>query len=180
MGIFVSKKVSVLVSTLLIATGSIASANKDAAYHHRAATLNFTPGGADLSAQDQTKLRDLVNAVGISKIKRVEVAGWSDKEFPQTGSDLAKADRELAEKRISKVKDFLKDDLDVSRVSTYNMAETSNWMARTLRTDDAELKSIFSKEGSAPIMREDFNTITKEGAPSKVVVLAIIDETKKE
>ena len=139
------------------------------------AILTFAAGKADLSDAEKAKLHEIVASIGADNLRRVEVAAWSDKAFPRSGNDLPKADRDLADKRADAINDYLKkeDDLSFMRIRTYSMAETSNWLARMFRTDEAELKSVFSKENEAPMAREDFNTILNEGGPSKAVVVFI-------
>jgi len=137
--------------------------------------LDFDSSSADLTDLAKSKLRDAVSVVGADNIRRVEVAAWSDKNFPRTGGDLSKPDRDLADKRADNINDFLKHDLDLSfmRIRTYSMAEGSNWLARMFRTDEAELKSVFAKENEAPMAREDFNAIINQGGPSRAVIVLI-------
>lgn len=141
----------------------------------RSAVLHFSSGSANLTESEKQKLNDIVTKIGADNIKRVEIASWSDKEFPVTGPDLPKVDRNLAEERASSINSYLKDPMNVTfmRIRTYSMAETSNWLARTFRTDGAELKSVFAKEGETPMVRDDFNVIHNEGGPSKAVVIFI-------
>lgn len=158
-------------------SGVMGTSQEDIQKHanDRSTVLTFDKGVSALSADNQQKIRDLVTAIGMENITRVEVAAWSDKEFPKKGADLAKADRDLADQRVSKINDFLKTDLNFSAldIKTFNMAETSNWLARAIRTDEAELKSIFSKEAMAPMARADFNVIAREGAPMKAVIVFV-------
>lgn len=146
-------------------------------YHDygRSAVIMFSKGKADLTQSEKTKLENIVAAIGVDNIKRVEIASWSDKDFPKAGPDLPKVDKDLADERASKINDLLKGPLDVSmlRIRTYSMAETSNWIARMFRTDEAELKSVFAKEGETPMARDDFNVIMNEGGPSRAVVVFI-------
>lgn len=141
----------------------------------RSAIISFDAGSSALSENDRKLVRDLIQKVGSENISRIEVAAWSDKAFPLTGSDLPKDDRDLAEQRAAHTQDFITEDMNIStlKVSKYNMAETSNWLARTFRTDEAELKSVFAKQAVAPMARADFNVIYKEGAPSKAVVIVV-------
>jgi len=192
-----TKKLSLLASALLAfgitssalaadydSTSQMASPNKmmgtsesDIQKHatDRSVTLMFDKGSANLSAASQESLRNLVTTIGMANISRAEVAAWSDKDFPRTGSDLAKADRDLADQRVTKINDYLKSNLNFSamNIKNFNMAETSNWLARTFRTDEAELKSVFSKEAVAPMARADFNVMVREGAPMKAVVVFV-------
>lgn len=153
------------------------TSEKDVQKHayDRSAVLTFDVGSATLSEADKAKIRDLAANIGHDQISKIEIAAWSDKPFPKGSSDLSKADQDLAEKRSNNINKFVKDELNVSGMKTteYNMAETSNWLARMMRTDEAELKSVFAKEESAPMARADFNFIASEGAPSKAVVVLV-------
>ncbi len=51
------------------------------------------------------------------------------------------------------------------------MAEKSNWLARAFNTQDAELKSLFSKEAAGPITNDDFDIIKENGDAGSVVIL---------
>jgi hypothetical protein len=175
MRLFTSPKLGVVLTGLLLVTGNAFAHGSKGAVGH-SATLSFPTGVADLSSDSMAKLKDIVAKVGADNIERIELAVWSDKAFPKTGDDLSKADRELADKRADKIEEFLKDSLKVSDVKDYNMAETSNWLAKAFRTDDAELKSIFAKEANAPLNREEFNLIAEEGGPSKAVAVVIMEK----
>ena len=141
----------------------------------KSAVITFTKGTSELTNAGREKLRHIVSTMGVDNVSRVEIASWSDKNFPMTGADLPKADKNLADDRADKINDFLKDQTDLStlRIRKYSMAETSNWLARLLRTDEAELRSVFAKEGETPMMRDDFNTIKTEGGPSRAVVVFV-------
>lgn len=157
---------------------NVSKASTKTQYHDygRSAVVNFSRGSANLTEPAKEKLKDIVAKIGADNIKRVEIASWSDKDFPKSGPDLPKADRNLAEQRASSIHDFLKGPLDISfmRIRSYSMAETSNWLARTFRTDGAELKSVFAKEDETPMVRDDFSVILDEGGPSKAVIVFIL------
>lgn len=137
------------------------------------ATIKFQPGSAMLSDADKATLTNLVtDARATAKIDEITVAAWSDRAFPRGGTKLSDADRDLAEKRADAIEEHLDKQLQVTDVDTYNMAEDSNWLAKTLNTDDAELKSIFTKRGSrTPVTNAEFHLIRNEGGPSEAVVV---------
>jgi hypothetical protein len=133
--------------------------------------LDFKNGQQQLSAAHRNKLRTFINAAKArGEIDEVKIAVWSDKEFPATG-ELSDKDRTLASKRAEHLENFLTDQLDVSEVETFNMAEKSNWLARTFNTDDAEIKSLFGTEGGAPIDHDEFQVFKSKGDASKAIVL---------
>lgn len=146
--------------------------------YDRSQVITFASQSAVLSAADKNKIRRLVSSLGKENIDRIELAVWSDKALPRTGTALTIADRDLARERIRSIDRFLKQDLDISgmTISSYNMAEPANWLARTFRTDDAELKSAFAFEANTPMEREDFNLIYREGAPSRAVLVLVGDK----
>lgn len=141
----------------------------------RSVVLVFDQNNSTLNVEQENRLMELVSSVGADNIQRIEVAAWSDKDFPLKGEDLPKADRALAEARARNIKNYLRDNTSLTTwsISNYNMAETSNWLARTFRTSDYELKSVFAKEASAPMSRSDYNLIASEGGPCKAVVVLI-------
>lgn len=137
-------------------------------------TITFDNKSAVLTESDKTALRGVVEkARNKGVLTEVTVASWSDKVLPRQSQRLTDADRDLAIARSSVVADYLKNVLLVKAdVDTYNMAEASNWMARTFRTSDSELKSLFSKKGmQAPVTNAEFEVIKNEGAPCEAVVV---------
>ena len=150
-----------------------ADSEMDTSLYGRSVVLNFENGSSLLRTEEQAKLRSIVNNVGPDNVDKIELAVWSDRAFPRKGKSLPKADRDLVDNRIVTVNEFLKTYMNSPSIKVYNMADASNWVARTFKTDDAELKSIFSKDASAPMTREDFNIIARDGAPCKAVIVVV-------
>ncbi len=157
------------------ATKSVVSSDTEVDSHHygRSVVLVFARGSSLLRAGEQAKLQEVVTNVGSDDIANIEVAVWSDKAFPRTGKSLPKADLDLVNARIDKIKYFLKSYVSSPSITAYNMADTSNWLAKTFRTDDSEIKSVFSMGASVPMDREDFNTIARDGSESRAVVVVV-------
>jgi hypothetical protein len=141
-------------------------------------TITFGAGSAMLTENDKADLKKLVqDAESRGEIDQVTVAAWSDKALPMKGQKLADADRDLASQRASAISDYLKSATDVGDVDSYNMAENSNWLARTFNTKGSELKSVFSKKGAKnPVSNAEFRLIKQEGGSNEAVV---ITEMKK-
>jgi hypothetical protein len=138
------------------------------------ATITFDSNSAVLTDSDKAALRTVVEkARSKGTLSEVTVASWSDKKLPKQGQTLADEDRDLAVSRSGAIADYLKNVLMVKAdVDSYNMAETSNWMARTFRTSDAELKSQFSKQSAqTPVTNAEFQIIKNEGAPGEAIVV---------
>lgn len=144
-------------------------------------TIRFEPGSSVIPDADKMKLRTLITETRDKEnVTGVTVAAWSDKAFPMKDAKLLESDRELAANRAQAVESFLTSQLDISDVDTYNMAENSNWLARTMNTKDAELKSIFSKKGeAAPVTDAEFRVIRNVGSPMEAVVVVERSEYSK-
>ena len=135
--------------------------------------IDYPTDSNTLSDADRTRLRDLVTtARSKDRMYPVSIVAWSDHALPQTGIKLSAADRDLARNRAEGVKAFLSDELKVSRIETYNMAEDANWFARTFGTTDADLKSVFGKKGAqAPVTNSEYLVVKNEGGASKAIVM---------
>lgn len=136
--------------------------------------ITFNPGSSLLTDADKASLKKVVEeARKKGTLDQVTVAAWSDKAMPRKGENLMEQDRNLADRRAKAIEDSLKSDFEVTDVKTYNMAENSNWLARTFNTKDAELKSVFGKKGAAtPMRNNEFMLIKEVGGPSEAVVTA--------
>lgn len=145
--------------------------------------LNFAPGSDVLTDASKNSLRSFIDRVqNNGKIEDLHVAVWSDRafSFDKDAPDLSSGDRDLADRRIDVINNFLDDELNIDAdIKTYSMAEKSNWFARAFRTDDAELKSLFSQQGSPANVRPgQLRLVKQHGGPMKAVILATrkIDE----
>ncbi len=164
------KKLTVLVLGLAM-SATAAFAADDGKANSPNLTLSFEAGKSALTSSDKDALKEMVKSVqSHAKIGDIYIAAWSDNPVPRDGEELSKVDRRLANKRIDAVRDYLKRGLSVSKgTSTYNMAERANWLARTLNTPDAELKSGVAKD--TIMSKEEFDIIKANGQSSKVVVV---------
>lgn len=136
--------------------------------------IQFKPGTATLTEGSKKMLQSLVTTAKKSgEIEQIHVAAWADKGFPKgENAELKDADKKIAEGRAEAVENYVNDQLKVSDVKTYSMAEKSNWFARTFNTDEAELKDAFTqKDRPANIDPEEFNVVRGKGGPSKAVIL---------
>jgi len=132
--------------------------------------ISFNKKSAELSDRGRAQLKDLTNrARGRGELGEATIAAWADQDLPYTGS-LSKEERDLADQRAQRISEFLKYDCGVSSSDTFNMAENSNWLARVFRTDDARLKSAYSKR-SEPLNDSELEIIRHNGGPSTAVVI---------
>lgn len=136
-------------------------------------TIKFEAGSRSLTESEKNSLRNLIKeAQTKGVIRQVTIVAWSDKMLPRTGNELSRRDRNLAKGRASAIENFLKSELALENVDTYNMAEPANWLARTLNSKDAELKSVFGRPfNETPLNSAQFYLVKSDGGPSKAVAL---------
>lgn len=136
-------------------------------------TIQFPSGSAILSSSDRTALQKVVaDARTKYSIDEIKVAAWSDFALPKQDEKLSDVEEDLAKNRLDSISTFLKDQVKANSVTTFNMAQTSNWLSRAFNTKDAELKSQFAKKGAPlPVTNAEFLVIRNEGGPSKAVVV---------
>lgn len=160
----------------LLATGgglSSASAADTVPEAHPSVVIKFSPGSSRISEEDKAALRSAVRDVlHKNPVDHVTVAAWSDKTLPAKGN-LNDTDRGLAQERVNVINEFLKSEMEIGEVDTFNMAESANWLARTFNTKEAELKSIFTRAEDAPVKRSEFRTVRSRGGPASAVVVVV-------
>lgn len=104
-----------------------------------------------MSEAQKTELRQVVSeAEQKGKIDEVKVLAWSDKEYPSENGKQSKGDIKLASNRIHDLKTFLKDELKVSSVDTYNMSQRPNGLQKLFNTSDRKIKDTVVSAGAAP------------------------------
>jgi hypothetical protein len=139
-------------------------------------TIKFDSDSAILSDGDKARLRDIVkDAAAQGIIVKAKVIAWSDKPLPAKDEKLSDKDENLAKNRAQTVSNFLKNEAAVPSVDTYNMAQSSNWLAGVFHTEEAKLKDVFHSK--APVNNEEFRAIKAEGAPTSAVI--IIEHKRK-
>lgn len=117
----------------------------------RSLTIEFVASSALLLDSEKEKLKDLIDEARThQRVGKAYVAAWPDKEFPQNGQKLDGVDRELAAQRARVVRDFLRGQLGIPEVKTFNMSHPASWFARVLDTPEAKVKRILSPKGVPP------------------------------
>jgi len=115
------------------------------------------------------------------KVESIKVAAWSDQEFVPE-QDLPEQARELAKNRAEAVENYISEQLKVDAdITTFNMAEQAGLIARTFNTQEAELRSLFAREGGPEEARIEAKNpelihIRDEGGPSKAVVVISMEQ----
>jgi len=134
--------------------------------------ISFSEGKANLSDEAKDDIRGLVNEAKESgKIDELKVAVWADREYPTKNTKASKGDIDLARKRADAIKDFIKKELDVSDVKTYNMTERPNALQRFLHTPTAKMKKTMETQGAAPRTEEETGFFGTKAKASKAVIM---------
>lgn len=112
-------------------------------------TVEFDRGSGSLSPDDNQKLSQIIEEAKMKgSIDEVKVVAWADQYYPSADlKKLSAAQRDLADKRASNIKNYLQDNLSVDDVDTYNMAERPNYLEEILKTSDAKVKSALETAG---------------------------------
>ena len=113
--------------------------------------VNFDKNSDRLSDTQKADLKATIqDAAQKGKIHEVKVLAWSDKEYPAEKGKQDKNDIGLAKNRIKNLKAYLKDELKVSDVDSYNMTERPNALEKFFNTSDAKIKNATEAMGAAP------------------------------
>jgi hypothetical protein len=136
--------------------------------------LKFSLAAARLT-EDQKK--DLTSAVAAARMKgdieKVKVLAWADKEYPQTQTKHDPADTELADNRAYEIKKYLKDNLAVSTVDTFNMTQRPSRIEKVLNTKDVQLKKHIEDESATEDMSKNSAFALKDES-SKALILVYL------
>ncbi len=148
-------KILLTIASLLLAVQANAwTTTKDAADRLGAdevKEVTFEKSVTGLSETQKAEIRTAISeASKRGKIDEVKVLAWSDKEYPTETGKPAKSDVNLANDRLRDLKAFLKKELKVSDVDTYNMSERPNALEKFFHTSDSKVKNAVEAEGGAP------------------------------
>lgn len=130
--------------------------------------VNFDKGSFVLTEGSRAALRDLASKAKASHaIDEVKVLAWADRDYPADSKNKAsKADKTLADKRANAIRDFVKAELALEDVDTFNMTERPGAIASLFNTDDSKMKQAFENAG---VTSADGKAIT--GKASRAVVM---------
>ena len=164
-----------LISSIDFASASVNSETRQAASRAGAATvaeISFSKESTDLSDGAKNELQQVIAEAGKNgEIKEVRVAAWADQEYPPKGVALAKSQIDLAEKRAGNVQSYLKQTLNLSDVSTINMAERPSGLQNVLKTPSAKTKNNLENSGAAPTSSDHTGLFGLKGKASEAVVM---------
>jgi hypothetical protein len=134
--------------------------------------VNFERGSSVLTEGSREALREMVaKAKRDGKIDELNVLAWADRDYPADKNvKVPSADRALADRRADAISTFLKSDLAVNDVDTYNMTERPGALSKLFNTDNARMKQAFEDAG---VTGAGGKSIT--GKASRAVVLATLE-----
>ncbi|MEK2645712.1 hypothetical protein [Bdellovibrio sp. BCCA] len=134
--------------------------------------ISFDEGQTNLSDSAKEDIRSLIkDAKEKGNIDELKVAVWADREYPTKDTKASKADIDLAKKRADNIKSFIKSEMKVGSVNTYNMTERPNALQKFLRTSDSKVKSTMEASGSAPRTSEETGFFGQKSKASKAVIM---------
>ncbi len=143
-----------------------------------AAVITFDKGVSQLSADQKKQISELVaKAPKKGDDFDLGVAAWADQPFPAGNKSLSADQRDLAQKRINAVEDYVSEISFAGDVDTFNMARRSNWLARLFNTESAELKSMFSKrDDTTSLLKDKYQAYKDKGDAQKAVIVLSEDK----
>ena len=166
---------SLIVASLFSAVNAQALTQKEEAAKLGASEVTevrFDRSSHKLTKESQQQLKEaLAEAEKNGKIKAVKILTWSDKEYPTDEAKEEGKDIKLADQRVTTLKDYVKKDLKVWDVGTYNMAERPSKIEKLFRTQDAQVKESAEQAGIAPNTKTKLGLFDRNAHASKAVVL---------
>ena len=119
--------------------------------HHVVSSLAFRAGQQTLTPQAAALIdRAMDEAKARGNIEQVEVAVWSDQEYPGKSHRLPPQQVQLAQERAKNIKDYVQHLQPGVNINVHNMAEQPSALANLLNTPDADLKKKLVTLGIAP------------------------------
>lgn len=163
-----------------LAQAVISSGTRDLANQLGAVSLveiDFGPNNIALTENNKEELRAVINeAKQKGKLEEVKVLAWSDKAVSPKDKSFSKQDVKLAKNRMMSIKQYLKEQIDVADVDTFNMAEKPNKLEQLLKTEDAKIKNEAISTGAAPRNKDDLGIFGEKSQASKAVVMVFIED----
>lgn len=136
--------------------------------------ITFDKNTTTLTPEQKAEIQNTINmASQKGKIDEVKILVWADKEYPSEKGKLDKSDVRLAKERIKNLNNYLKKDLRISDVDTYNMTERPNALQKFFHTSEAQVKSTTESSGAAPTA-ENTGIFDIKDQASKAVVMVFL------
>ncbi|MBC7743008.1 MAG: hypothetical protein H7061_12480 [Bdellovibrionaceae bacterium] len=111
-------------------------------------SVSFAKGQKGLTPEATSEIQKaLADARRLGKIKTVEVAVWSDMEYPKKGKSLPSKQIKLANERAKNVEKLIDQVEPKSTIKTFNMAKQPNAFQKWVDTRDAHIKQKLASTG---------------------------------
>ncbi|MBO9666977.1 MAG: hypothetical protein J7501_09205 [Bdellovibrio sp.] len=138
--------------------------------------ISFDEGKATLTDSAKKEISQFVKtAKDKGKIHEMKIAVWADREYPSKDTKASPADVKLADERAKALKEYMKKELAVSNVNTYNMTKRPNEMQKFLQTQTATTKETMEKMGAAPSTSKDTGMFKQRAQSSKAVMMIYME-----
>ena len=137
------------------------------------AEVTFDKGSFVLTETSRAALTELVRqASATGKIDDVKVLAFADAAYPSDAKkELSKGEQDLAKKRAEAISTFLKSELKVGDVDTYNMAERPNAIQKLVNSPEARMKRSLENAG---VTSNEGKSLF--GKTSRAVVMVMLNE----
>ncbi|KHD89617.1 MAG: hypothetical protein OM95_02510 [Bdellovibrio sp. ArHS] len=138
--------------------------------------ISFDEGQAALNDSAKEEIRGLIKSAKESgKIDELKVAAWADREYPAKDTKASKSDIDLAKKRGENIKAFVKKELAVNDINTYNMTERPNALQKFFKTPTEKTKTALEQSGSAPKTQDETGFFGQKAKASKAVIMVYME-----
>lgn len=168
-------KALLILGAMIIANTAWATPPSEALGTTWSSEVKFNRGQATLPADRLNEISGIINRAKESgEIDEVKVISWSDGELPPKAASAPNSEVKLAEQRADYLKKYIKSELDVSSVDTFNMAKRANKVQDFLNTPASKLKDHLESTGNAPTKKEDTGLFGMKSKASSALVLVYL------
>lgn len=134
--------------------------------------VTFDKGSASLDAADREALDSLVQkSMDSGKVDEIKIISWADQEYPGKKTKVPESQKNLADNRNTRIKNYLKATYPSLDFAVYNMAERPNAIQELFNTSDAKIKKSMERAGISVDSDNRVNYAKKE---STALVLSIL------
>jgi len=139
--------------------------------------ISFEEGKSSLTEASKEEIKALVASARQSgNIGEVKLAVWADREYPTKDTKASKGDVKLADERAKALTNYLKKDLKVESVSSYNMTERPNALQKFVKTPTEKVKSTMEATGAAPKTESETGIFNQNAQAKKAVLMVYMKE----
>ena len=137
-------------------------------------SITFENGTRYLTKGQEIELSALVKSLDKRPERlKLTVAAWANADYPSNPSERLSSEAEnLADLRLTEVKNYLHGLAKFSKTETVNMAKRANSFERFFDTDESQVKAaIKGVEAKRPWIAYEAKTLREKGGAGKAVVI---------